>query len=71
MPYSIQEVRGAVARGWCAPANTSKEMDSDLAEAITQEIWKMLHTVPQADDRPSAPDYDWRKDPTKNFGNGY
>ena len=49
MPYSIHEVRGAVARGWCRGANVSKEMDVELAEAITQEIWTMLHRVPERD----------------------
>lgn len=32
------DVRGAVARGWCADGNTEKEMDSVLAEAIAREI---------------------------------
>lgn len=39
---SISEIRGAVARGWCADANRHKEMDSDLAEAIAQEVLLML-----------------------------
>lgn len=46
MPYSIEDIRGAVARGWCDDKNRTKEMDSDLAEAITKEIWAMLHEVP-------------------------
>jgi hypothetical protein len=29
-----EQIVGAVARGWCAPANSAKEMDSDLAFAI-------------------------------------
>jgi hypothetical protein len=41
-PYSIEEIRGAVARGWCADKNRNKEMDADLAEAIAQEILRML-----------------------------
>lgn len=32
--------RGAVARGWCSDANSHKEMDSDLAEAIVDELMK-------------------------------
>ena len=32
------DIREAVARGWCTPANSNKEIDSDLAEAIVQEI---------------------------------
>jgi hypothetical protein len=43
MPHSFEEVCGAVARGWCAPANLGKEMDSDLATAIAKEVWMMLH----------------------------
>lgn len=36
------EIRGAVARGWCSKENEHKEMDSVLAEAITQEIICLL-----------------------------
>jgi len=38
----VEEIRGAVARGWCAEANEHKIMDLDLAEAITEEIRKLL-----------------------------
>ena len=38
----LENIRGAVARGWCANVNAHKNMDLDLAEAITQEIWKLL-----------------------------
>ena len=34
------QVRQAVARGWCHPANASKEMDADLVEAIVAEVVK-------------------------------
>lgn len=34
-------LRGAVARGWCHPKNSHKEMDADLAEAIVGEIIKL------------------------------
>ena len=37
-----EQIRGAVARGWCHPKNSSKEMDVDLAEAIAQEIIKLF-----------------------------
>jgi len=33
-----EEIRGAVARGWCHPKNASKVMDSDLALAISEEV---------------------------------
>jgi hypothetical protein len=43
---TIEEIRRAVARGWCAPENSAKEMDSDLAEAISQEILKLFSHGP-------------------------
>lgn len=33
---------GAVARGYCHDKNTNKQMDSDLAEAIAEEILTLL-----------------------------
>jgi hypothetical protein len=39
----MEDVLGAVARGWCHPPNASKEMDSDLARAITTEVWNLLN----------------------------
>ncbi len=41
---TLEGVREAVARGWCAPENASKEMDTDLAEAITAEVYALLAT---------------------------
>lgn len=38
----MQAIRGAVARGWCHGPNTEKEMDSDLAEAISKEVAAMI-----------------------------
>lgn len=35
---AFSDVRGAVARGWCHEPNTAKEMDGDLAEAISREV---------------------------------
>lgn len=35
---ALADIRWAVARGWGHAANTHKEMDADLAEAITQEV---------------------------------
>jgi hypothetical protein len=40
---TIEELRGAVARGWCSPKNAATVMDSDLAEAIAREVWDMLN----------------------------
>jgi hypothetical protein len=36
---TLTEIREAVARGWCAPANSKKVMDVDLASAIADEVW--------------------------------
>ena len=35
---TMADIRGAVARGWCHAKNSHKEMDSDLAEAISIEV---------------------------------
>jgi hypothetical protein len=35
-----EQVRQAVARGWCHDANSSKVMDVDLANAIVEEVVK-------------------------------
>lgn len=42
MPLLREEVRGAVARGWCHEKNEHKVMDRDLADAITEEVFKLL-----------------------------
>lgn len=42
-PRNSEAIRGAVARGWCHPTNTLKEMDSDLAEAISIEVAKLFN----------------------------
>ena len=33
-----EELMGAIARGWCSEKNSHKAMDSDLAEAIFDEV---------------------------------
>jgi len=38
----LEEIAGAVARGWCHPVNENKEMDVDLAACITTEVSKLL-----------------------------
>jgi hypothetical protein len=38
-----EEIAGAVARGWCAPATENKVMDAELAMAITDEVWNLLN----------------------------
>lgn len=37
---------GAIARGWCHPANSHKQMDADLANAIADEVNKWLAAAP-------------------------
>jgi len=46
MVPSYAEIAGAVARGWCSPANAHKEMDTTLAMAITVEIVNLLAAAP-------------------------
>jgi len=43
----MQGIRGAVARGWCYAKNSAKEFDSDLAEAIVNEVAKLLEDCDQ------------------------
>ena len=38
------EIIGAIARGWCSPENSHKEMDTTLAEAIANEVMKIIDT---------------------------
>lgn len=45
----MEEIRGAVARGWCHPKNSAKEFDSDLAEAISREVFDLLAAWRSAD----------------------
>lgn len=39
---TLEEIEGAVARGWCWSENRHKEMDTDLAFAIAVEVRKLL-----------------------------
>jgi len=41
-----EQVRQAVARGWCDPRNSHKEMDVDLADAISAEVVKSFSPIP-------------------------
>lgn len=38
----LDELTGAVARGWCHPDNAEKVMDVKLAEAIIDEVLPLL-----------------------------
>lgn len=52
---SDAELLGAIARGWCHPKNSGKEVDADLAEAIVEEVRAILalrpHAVPMTDEQ--------------------
>lgn len=39
---SEQAIMEAVARGWCDPANSHKEMDTILAASIVREVVRVL-----------------------------
>jgi hypothetical protein len=41
-----EQVRQAVARGWCDPRNSHKQMDVDLADAISAEVVKSFSPAP-------------------------
>ena len=45
----IEELRGAVARGWTYDENSHKEMDVDLAEAIVLEVQKLIVACKKSD----------------------
>ena len=38
----LREIQEAVARGWCYPQNEEKEMDVNLAKAISIEVKKLF-----------------------------
>ena len=55
-----EELTGAVARGWCSPENSHKEMDATLVAAIVTELRAALAAqpaaVPLSDERISIED---------------
>ena len=57
----IENIRGALARGYCAEGQTQKVMDPDLCEAQAQEIMALF---PQSIE--AMPDND--RDPYSDFG---
>lgn len=38
----LTQIRQAVARGYCHEKNTHKELDSDLLDAIAEEVVKAI-----------------------------
>lgn len=45
MEKYIEEIRGALARGYCSKENENKELDSVLLEAMVPEIEKLCAEV--------------------------
>lgn len=39
----IEDIRGAVARGYCHTENVHKVLDADLCDAIVIEVAKLFH----------------------------
>ena len=39
---NVNDIRGAIARGWTTEENSHKEMDVDLAEAILLELLELF-----------------------------
>jgi hypothetical protein len=39
---NMEEIRGAIARGYCTKANENKVLDPDLCEAIAVEVKKIV-----------------------------
>jgi len=48
---SHRRAQEAVARGWCYPKTKNKEMDVDLAEAISLEIDSLFHKIQTDNDK--------------------
>lgn len=47
MSSITERIRGAVARGWCHPENKKKEMDVELAIAISDEVEAEIREIRQ------------------------
>jgi len=43
-PLTLEEIRGAVARGWCTERNAYKTMDVELAEDIADAVWAAIRS---------------------------
>lgn len=43
-----EKIQQAVARGWCAPENAHKEMDTELASAIAAEVEHVVNEYVEA-----------------------
>lgn len=48
-----QQINEALARAYCTPENSSKELDAVLISAMTQEVLKSVGFIPK-DESPSV-----------------
>jgi hypothetical protein len=58
------QVRQALARGYCHPANASKEVDADLIEAMAQEVVQTFTPVA------TSPAYPTEAKSSAGYGSG-
>lgn len=47
-----QQINEALARAYCTPENSSKELDPVLIKAMTQEVLKSVGFIPKKDSHP-------------------
>jgi hypothetical protein len=47
-----QQINEALARAYCTPENSSKELDAVLINAMTQEVLKSVGFIPKDESRP-------------------
>ena len=45
----IEDIRGALARGYCTERNARKELDADLLEDMTREVMALLEAKKPGD----------------------
>jgi len=64
-----QQINQALARAYCTPENSSKELDAVLINAMTQEVLKSVGFIPREDSRPVAETIDQCGDCRHNWNN--
>ena len=47
-PIERKHIREALARGYCAPANSAKVLDPDLINAMVAEVAALFGVPPEA-----------------------
>ena len=48
------QIRQSLARGYTHPKNATKELDSDLINAMAQEVWRTLQEVTDTPEQPES-----------------